>query len=688
MGLSRAVRLVAVTALVSSAVSAALMIYYPLALTHRPGAFRAIVTGLAVQSPAVLGALILWWRPRIRVAWILLVAGLITSWSALGSVVSTADIQLGLERGTPPNELAVSAAWSLLTNGFFPVIYAWPVLAALSFPNERLSRAARGAMIGISVCAVVIAALFALSPTANEPYEQVPNAWSRPGLIAYTPAVDVVFGVAWVGLLGGIVFGTILTCRYAIRSTGELRLQRLWLGFGAALSAVALIICGLGTVLGLIDIRWTDLTIFTVQIAVTGAIAVGISRHGLYGIESLIHRTIVYAALTLVLGGAYVGLVSSLGVVLGRDRPAVTALATAGAALLFLPVRRFIQTQVDRRLAPRTVTGVAAIREVAGRMHRDVVSATAVQDALRVALNDRTLVLTLRGRDHWHGVDGARVTMPAEPSAGRGLDQVRHSGAVIAAIDRVGALDYQPELIRRVMVEASAPLAILRSSQELERQLAEVQESRTRIVHAGFEARRQLERDLHDGAQQRLVALGIFLRRVQSSHPGPDRRLERQLDEAVDQVSEAIADLRGIAAGIRPPHLQDGLLVALKNLVRHSPVAIELQFPGCRLAPEMEDAAYFITCEAITNAIKHGTPSLVTVRGIQADGWLYVSVDDDGPGGAQPTLGHQGLDGMMDRARAHGGTLTVESPPDRGTTVRLALPIEKAAVEPTLSGDR
>lgn len=688
MGLSKAVRVVAVTALVSSAVSAAVMIYYPLALTHRPGPFRAVVTGLAVQNPAVLGALILWWRPRIRIGWILLVAGLVTSWSALGNVVSTASIQLGLERGAPPAELAGSAAWSLLTNGFFPVIYAWPVLAALSFPSERLSRLARGTLIAIAACAVVIAVLFTLAPSANDPYEQVPNAWARPGLIAYTPAVDVVFGVAWVGLLGGIIFGTVLACRYAVRSTGELRLQRLWLGFGAALSAVALVTCGLGTVLGLIDVRWTDLTIFAVQVAVTGTIAVAITRHGLYGIERLVHQTVVYVVLTLVLGGAYVGLASGLGIALGRDRPAVTALATAGAAVLFLPVRRFIQTQVDRRLASRTVVAVATVRALAERMHRDAVSAAAVQDALRVALNDRTLVLTLRGRDHWHAVDGTQLSTPAEPASGRVTDRVHHSGAVIAAIDRVGTLDYQPELMRRVLAEAAAPLAILRSSQELERQLAEVQESRTRIVHAGFEARRQLERDLHDGAQQRLVALGIFLRRVQNSRSGPDRGLEGQLDEAVGQVSEAIADLRGIAAGIRPPQLQDGLLGALKDLVRHSPVTIELQFPDGRLAPELEDAAYFITCEAITNAIKHGTPSLVTVRGIQRDGWLHLSVDDDGPGGAEPTLGHQGLDGMMDRARAHGGTLTVDSPPDRGTTVRLALPIEEVAIEPALKVDR
>lgn len=688
MGLTRAVRALVATALVSAAVSAAAMIYYPLVVTRQPGPLRAVATALALQNPAVLGALILWRQPRIRLGWILLVAGLVTSWSSVVNLVSTAGMQMGLERGLAPVELAGLAAWSLVSNGFFPVVYAWPVLAALSFPDERLTRPARATLVGVAACAVVIATLFALAPTANDPYGQVPNAWSRPGLIAYTPAVDVVFGLAWVGLLGGIVGGTVLACRYAVRSTGVLRLQRLWLGFGAALSAVAMITCGLGTVLGLIDVRWTELTIFTVQVAVTATIAVAITRQGLYGIERLINRTIVYVALTLVLSAAYVGLASSLGLALGRGRPVVAALATAAAAVLFLPVRRFIQVQVDWRLAPRTVVAVAVVRAVADRMQRDAVPAAAVEDALRIALDDRTLVLTLRGRDHWHGVDGAVVPGPTDPAPGRLTDEVHHSGTLVAVIDRVDTLSHRPELLRRVLAEAAAPLTILRGSQEIERQLGEVLASRSRIVAAGFEARRQLERDLHDGAQQRLVALGIFLRRVQGAPAGHDPGVDRQLDVAVGQVSEAIADLRGIAAGIRPPQLQDGLLIALQDLVRRSPVTIDLEVPASRLAPELEDAAYFIACEAITNAIKHGPPSRVTVRGTQDDGWLHLCVSDDGPGGASAGPDGGGLDGMADRARAHGGTLTVVSPRDRGTTVRLALPLGVAAAGSASSRDR
>lgn len=682
MSLTRAVRAVSATALISSVVSAAVMIYYPLALTHRSGPFRAIVTGLALQVPAVLGALILWWRPRIRLGWILLGAGLVTSVSSLVNTAANAQLQLGLERGTPPTELSVLAGWSLLSNGFFPVIYAWPVLAALSFPDELLQRPARVVMITIAGCAVLIAVLFALSPTANDPFEQVPNAWARPGLIAYTPAVDVVFAIAWLGLLGGIVGGTVLQWRYAVRGSGELRLQRLWLAFGAGLSAVAMITCGLGTVLGVIDVRWTDLVIFAVQMAVTATITVAITRHGLYGIERLVNRTIVYVVLTAVLAGAYIGLSSALGVALGRDRPLVTALATAGAAALFLPVRRLVQAQVDRRLAPRTFVALAMVKELASRMHRDVVSADTVQGVLRLALDDQSLAVALRGRDHWHSVEGDVLAAPGDSAPGRVVNEVHYAGSLVAAVERAHTLSYRPDLLRRVLAEASAPLAIIRSSQELERQLAEVRASRTRIVHAGFEARRQLERDLHDGAQQRLVALGIFLRRVQGSLTDRTREVEPQLEEAVAQVSGAIADLRGIAAGVRPPQLQDGLLAALQDVAERSPVKVELDLPEDRLPPELEDAAYFITCEAITNALKHGPPSQVRVRGVHHEGWLQLSVSDDGPGGARTHPERGGVSGMADRARAHGGTLTVDSPVDLGTVVRLTLPLAQAVAEP------
>ena len=675
MSQARAVRVVAATVLICSAVSAVLVVGYPLVLLHRPRVVIPLLMGLAVQSPAVLGAVILWRRPQVRVGWVLLLTGLVTSLATVGSVVSTTELQRALNEGTPPADLSELAAWSVLTNGFFPVVYAWPVLAALSFPDQRLHRPARVVMVGIAVCASVIAVLFALAPTANDPYGQVPNALARPGLISYTPAIDVLFAVAWLGLLAGIIGGTVLACGYAVRSTGELRLQRLWLGFGAALSAVALITCGLGTALGLIDTRWTEIVVFTVQVAVTATIAVAISRHGLYGIERLINRTFVYVGVTLVLAAGFLGLTAGLGLALGRDRPLVTAVATAGAAALFVPVRRLVQAQVDRRLAPRTVVATRVVRQVADRMQHDPLAPTAVQDALRVALDDQTLVVALRGREHWHTVDGDPVDSLAEPVPGRVVDQVHYAGVLVAAIDRATALTYRPELLRRVLAEAAAPLAVMRNSQELERQLTEVRASRARIVHAGFEARRQLERDLHDGAQQRLVALGISLRRAQGGLDGGSDGLRQQLDDAVEQVSDAIADLRGIAAGVRPPQLQDGLLVALQDLARRSPVRIDLDLPDRRLVPELEDAVYFITCEAITNAIKHGSPSQVVVRGTHLDGWLQVSVSDDGPGGARSGSDGGGLSGMMDRARAHGGAVTVDSRPQAGTTVRLMLPL-------------
>jgi signal transduction histidine kinase len=138
---------------------------------------------------------------------------------------------------------------------------------------------------------------------------------------------------------------------------------------------------------------------------------------------------------------------------------------------------------------------------------------------------------------------------------------------------------------------------------------------RARIAHAGYEERRRIERDLHDGAQQRLVTLGIVLRRLQRSLPREARILDAPLDAAVDEVAGAIADLRTIAAGVRPPRLDEGLAAALDDLARAAPgVRVDVVADAERFPPETEAAAYFVACEALTNAVKHAAPTRVLVE--------------------------------------------------------------------------
>ena len=186
--------------------------------------------------------------------------------------------------------------------------------------------------------------------------------------------------------------------------------------------------------------------------------------------------------------------------------------------------------------------------------------------------------------------------------------KVEHRGQEIALLRHKPALLDRPDLLRSVLAAASLAIEIARLRVEVRLQLAEVEESRARVVRAGYEERRRLERDLHDGAQQRLVTLGIVLRRLQRSLPREAQILGPALDSAVDEIGLAIEDLRTIAAGVRPPRLDEGLAAALADLARAAPVPVDLEATDERLPEEVEAAAYFVVCEAVTNAVKHGIP--------------------------------------------------------------------------------
>jgi signal transduction histidine kinase len=249
---------------------------------------------------------------------------------------------------------------------------------------------------------------------------------------------------------------------------------------------------------------------------------------------------------------------------------------------------------------------------------------------------------------------------------------IRHGQEIAVLVHAPEGL-HRPHLVRAVLGAASLTIELARLQVELRRQLAEVEVSRARLLRAGDEERRRLERDLHDGAQQRLVGLGIRLRRIQRSLPGSARVLVPVLDEAVTEVSHAIADLRTIAAGLRPSSLDDGLAAALSELARSTPIPVDVAATRERLPEPIEAAAYFVACEAVTNAVKHGSPSSIRIDAARHDGAVHVVVADDGVGGAVARPG-SGLAGLADRLGAHGGTLVVDSPPGTGTRVEAVIP--------------
>jgi signal transduction histidine kinase len=204
------------------------------------------------------------------------------------------------------------------------------------------------------------------------------------------------------------------------------------------------------------------------------------------------------------------------------------------------------------------------------------------------------------------------------------------------------------------------------------RRLAEVEESRARIVTAGYQERRRLERDLHDGAQQRLVSIGLALRHIQGELPAPSRAVG-ELDATVAELAEAINELRELARGVRPALLDDGLGAALRELASRSALRTSVEATEERFPDHLETAAYFVASEALANAVKHAEASYVTVTAARQNGSLVVSIHDNGIGGAQPAEG-SGLGGMTDRVAALGGSLSVDSPLGQGTMVAVELP--------------
>jgi signal transduction histidine kinase len=206
-------------------------------------------------------------------------------------------------------------------------------------------------------------------------------------------------------------------------------------------------------------------------------------------------------------------------------------------------------------------------------------------------------------------------------------------------------------------------------------QLAKVRESRARIVAAGDEVRRQVERNIHDGAQQRLVSLALELRLAERRlHAGDRSDVDQVLSSAVDELQGAVTELRELAHGVHPAVLTDeGLTGALRLLAARSTVQVKIAAtPDRRLPPEIEAAAYYVAAEALTNAAKHSGASQVTISAERHNGTLVVEVADDGCGGADPA--GAGLRGLADRVEAHGGRLRVESPAGAGTQVVGEIP--------------
>ncbi|HRI97412.1 MAG TPA: sensor histidine kinase, partial [Nocardioides sp.] len=229
------------------------------------------------------------------------------------------------------------------------------------------------------------------------------------------------------------------------------------------------------------------------------------------------------------------------------------------------------------------------------------------------------------------------------------------------------------ELLREVADRCSTLVEVVRLRSEVARALRDAQDSRTRLVQIGYEERRRMERDLHDGAQQRLVSLGMQLRLAQRHLDDGTVDVDELLDQSVAELGTAVAELRQLAHGLRPGSLDDGLPAALSNLVRTLPMTVAMDVDDGPLPDAVATTAYFVASEAITNAVKHSEATRIELHVVRRDGQLLVRVTDNGCGGANLGL----RSGLADRVAALGGSLRVASPVGSGTEVEAALPFER-----------
>jgi signal transduction histidine kinase len=296
-----------------------------------------------------------------------------------------------------------------------------------------------------------------------------------------------------------------------------------------------------------------------------------------------------------------------------------------------------------------------------------------LRDALARALGDSTLQLAFRQPGGVGYLDTMGRAVDADrPNPGRAVIPVPGSDGAVLVYEQ--GLELEPQLVRLMTAAAGMAMEHARLQAEVQAQLEQVRASRTRIVEAGDAERRRLERDLHDGAQQRLVTLSLALAMARARAVA-DPELGALIESASKEAREALTELRELARGIHPAVLTEtGLAGAVQALAERSPVATTIvAVPEERFPAAIEATVYFVVSEALANVAKHAAAEAATVTIRRRSGRLVVQVSDDGAGGARPEKG-SGLRGLADRVASAGGALKVDSPPGCGTRLEAAIP--------------
>jgi signal transduction histidine kinase len=430
------------------------------------------------------------------------------------------------------------------------------------------------------------------------------------------------------------------------------------------------------------------------------AIGVSILRYHLFDIDVVINRAVLFGALAVFITVVYVAIVAGVGTVVGgQASPLLSAAAAAVVALAFQPARRWAQRFADRLVYGKRATPYEVLSEFSDRLGNTYANeellprmARALGEGTGAARADVWMRVgdELRPEAVWPDDAETRPSRPAPPEGEEGVvtassmfEPVRHHAESLGALSiekRPGEslTTTEQKLVRDLAAQAGLVLRNVGLTEDLRETIEQLRASRQRLVSAQDEERRKLERNLHDGAQQQLVALAVKLRLLEQlveRDPAQARSVAVQLQ---GDTTEALEELRDLARGIYPPLLADkGLVAALESQARKSVVPVTVEGDGVgRYAREAEAAVYFSCLEALQNVAKYASASRATVTLSDGDGRLRFEVSDDGVGfDVASRSSGSGLQGIADRLAALDGEIEIRSVPGAGTTVVGVLPV-------------
>jgi signal transduction histidine kinase len=641
---------------------------------------------------ATVGALLASRNPSNPIGWLMIAFG-------LGFlVVGFADEWATYALLTKPGALPLGTFWLWVSNWWFlGFVTAIPVLLVL-YPSGSVPTPRWRALVWALVVAALVATLASMLKPG--PMEIDGSSVTNPvGVRALESAVDVAqiaAGVSYTVLLIPLcILAVILRFR---RASGEERQQIRWLAYTAAVGGTAFLVAVVSGING--DADETNLAngisfyvfFLAVGLGIPTSIGVALLKYRLWDLDVVVKKTLVATVLVvLIVAMAGLALLTLSGILVGpvADEPGLTLVAGLIIGALAWPMLRLARRISDRIVYGGRATPYEVLTEFSGRMAESY-STDDILPRMASILGEGTgaeqVTIWLRFADElrlaagWPPVSRAREgrTLPLFAVARSGTFEVRHQGELLGAIvvDMPANDPLTPSKERLIGDLASQAGLVLRNVRLIE----ELRESRRRIVAAVDAGRRRLERNIHDGAQQQLVALAVKLRLVEDAIDRDPAKARGLLTQLQRDANEALENLRDLARGIYPPLLADqGLIAAVEAQARKLPVPVTVAPDGVgRYSQEVEAGVYFCVLEALQNVAKYANASRVDVGLREADGRLAFVVRDNGVGFDPATSPRgSGLQGMADRIEAVRGTFTLDAAPGRGTTVSGVVPIEE-----------